>query len=110
MLEAEDAAASLCSRLSCALSQVGYCASACSFWLRLQGAYLLLGLVGVGILLPLIAVVIYLSNSSKYTGNNIMHATLGNYYHLMKPSLAPRYSMFSRSSGCSPSSAVSTLQ
>jgi len=55
-----------------------------------QGAYLLLGLVGVGILLPLIAVVIYLSNSSKYTGNNIMHATLGNCYHLMKPSLAPR--------------------
>ena len=57
----------------------------------LQGAYLLIGLVGVGILLPLIIIVIYLSQSSKYTGNHIMHATLGNFYHLMKPALAPRW-------------------
>ncbi|CAI5992862.1 unnamed protein product [Closterium sp. NIES-64] len=55
-----------------------------------KGAYLLLGLVGVGILLPLIAVVIYLSRSSKYTGNNVIQDTLRNFYQLMKPSLAPR--------------------
>ncbi|CAI7860166.1 unnamed protein product [Closterium sp. NIES-54] len=55
-----------------------------------QGAYLLLGLVGVGILLPLIAVVIYLSRSSKYTGNNVIQDTLRNFYQLIKPSLAPR--------------------
>ncbi|CAI5972948.1 unnamed protein product [Closterium sp. NIES-65] len=54
-----------------------------------KGAYLLLGLVGVGILLPLIAVVIYLSRSSKYTGNNVIQDTLRNFYQLMKPSLAP---------------------
>ncbi|CAI7785828.1 unnamed protein product [Closterium sp. NIES-53] len=54
-----------------------------------KGAYLLLGLVGVGILLPLIAVVIYLSRSSKYTGNNVIQDTLRNFYQLIKPSLAP---------------------
>ena len=52
---------------------------------------LLLGLVGVGILLPLLAAVVYLSRSSKYTGNYVMHHTLYSYYHLLKPSLASRY-------------------
>ncbi|XP_042481332.1 dnaJ protein ERDJ2-like [Macadamia integrifolia] len=54
-----------------------------------SGGVLLLGIVGVCILLPLIIAVIYLSRSSKYTGNYVMHQTLYAYYHLMKPSLAP---------------------
>eukprot|EP00252_Welwitschia_mirabilis_P009371 TRINITY_DN2193_c0_g1_i1.p1 TRINITY_DN2193_c0_g1~~TRINITY_DN2193_c0_g1_i1.p1 ORF type:complete len:687 (-),score=124.99 TRINITY_DN2193_c0_g1_i1:179-2239(-) len=54
-----------------------------------SGGILLLGIVGVCILLPLIIAVIYLSRSSKYTGNNVMHGTLTTYYYLMKPSLAP---------------------
>lgn len=54
-----------------------------------QGGVLLLGLVGLGILFPLLVAVIYLSKSSKYTGNNIMNQTLVNYFHLLKPSLAP---------------------
>eukprot|EP00850_Spirogloea_muscicola_P010516 SM000062S19902 [mRNA] locus=s62:205349:209388:- [translate_table: standard] len=54
-----------------------------------QGAYLLLGLVGLGILTPLLVVVIFLSRSAKYTGNNIMQQTVINYYHLIRPSLAP---------------------
>nr|CAB3484113.1 unnamed protein product [Digitaria exilis] len=33
--------------------------------------------------------VIYLSRSSKYTGNYVMHQTLSTYYYFMKPSLAP---------------------
>lgn len=56
-----------------------------------SGGILLLGIVGVGILLPLVIAVIYLSRSSKYTGNYVMHQTLYAYYHFMKPSLAPRY-------------------
>ncbi|KAK4745405.1 hypothetical protein SAY87_011717 [Trapa incisa] len=62
------------------------------FLLDIDGAYggiLLLWIVGVCILLPLVIAVIYLSRSSKYTGNYVMHHTLYAYYHLMKPSLAP---------------------
>ncbi|PKI63497.1 hypothetical protein CRG98_016164 [Punica granatum] len=54
-----------------------------------SGGILLLWIVGVCILLPLVIAVIYLSRSSKYTGNYVMHHTLYTYYHLMKPSLAP---------------------
>ncbi|KAH9322269.1 hypothetical protein KI387_016908, partial [Taxus chinensis] len=54
-----------------------------------SGGILLLGIVGVCILLPLMTAVIYLSRSSKYTGNNVMHQTLSSYYYFMKPSLAP---------------------
>lgn len=64
-----------------------------SILLNIQGAAggaVLLGLVGFGILAPLLAAVIYLSRSSKYTGNNVMHQTVLTYYHFMKPSLAPR--------------------
>lgn len=56
-----------------------------------SGGLLLLGIVGVGILLPLIVAVVYLSRSSKYTGNYVMHNTLQTYVYFMKPSLAPRY-------------------
>ncbi|KAK4730801.1 hypothetical protein R3W88_023789 [Solanum pinnatisectum] len=62
------------------------------FLLNIDGAsegVLLLGIVGVCIILPLTVSVIYLSRSSKYTGNYVMHSTLAAYYHLMKPSLAP---------------------
>ncbi|XP_059667477.1 dnaJ protein ERDJ2-like [Cornus florida] len=54
-----------------------------------SGGILLLGIVGVCILLPLVMAVIYLSRSSKYTGNYVMHHTLSTYYYFMKPSLAP---------------------
>ncbi|GMH09945.1 hypothetical protein Nepgr_011786 [Nepenthes gracilis] len=54
-----------------------------------SGGILLLGIVGVCIILPLMLAVIYLSRSSKYTGNYVMHQTLSAYYYLMKPSLAP---------------------
>lgn len=54
-----------------------------------SGGILLLGIVGVCILLPLMTAVIYLSRSSKYTGNYVMHQTLSTYYYFMKPSLAP---------------------
>ncbi|XP_077233018.1 dnaJ / Sec63 Brl domains-containing protein [Tasmannia lanceolata] len=54
-----------------------------------SGGILLLGIVGVCILLPLMMAVIYLSRSSKYTGNYVMHQTLNTYYYFMKPSLAP---------------------
>ncbi|PIA54126.1 hypothetical protein AQUCO_00900594v1 [Aquilegia coerulea] len=54
-----------------------------------SGGILLLGIVGVCILLPLMMAVIYLSRSSKYTGNYVMHQTLSTYYYFMKPSLAP---------------------
>eukprot|EP01018_Ginkgo_biloba_P016580 Gb_07541 [translate_table: standard] len=54
-----------------------------------SGGILLLGIVGVCILLPLMTAVIYLSRSSKYTGNYVMHQTLSSYYYFMKPSLAP---------------------
>lgn len=54
-----------------------------------SGGILLLWIVGVCILLPLVIAAIYLSRSSKYTGNYVMHQTLLAYYHLMKPSLAP---------------------
>ncbi|KAA8518609.1 hypothetical protein F0562_016083 [Nyssa sinensis] len=54
-----------------------------------SGGILLLGIVGVCILLPLMMAVIYLSRSSKYTGNYVMHQTLSAYYYFMKPSLAP---------------------
>ncbi|KAL9275066.1 DnaJ protein ERDJ2A-like protein [Drosera capensis] len=46
-------------------------------------------IVGVCILLPLVTAVIYLSRSSKYSGNNVMRETLSAYYSLMKPSLVP---------------------
>eukprot|EP00249_Psilotum_nudum_P018900 c27009_g1_i1 orf=148-2214(+) len=63
------------------------------FLLNIQGGaaggILLLSLVGLGILFPLMAAVIYLSRSSKYTGNYVMHQTLSTYYYFMKPSLAP---------------------
>ncbi|XP_027358987.1 dnaJ protein ERDJ2A isoform X2 [Abrus precatorius] len=54
-----------------------------------SGGILLLWIVGVCILLPLVVAVVYLSRSSKYTGNYVMHQTLSTYYYLMKPSLAP---------------------
>ncbi|EPS60927.1 heat shock protein binding protein, partial [Genlisea aurea] len=54
-----------------------------------SGGILLMGIVGVCILLPLTISVIYLSRSSKYTGNYVMHQTMYAYYHFMKPSLAP---------------------
>ncbi|KAG8376681.1 hypothetical protein BUALT_Bualt09G0089200 [Buddleja alternifolia] len=54
-----------------------------------SGGVLLLGIVGVCIILPLTIAVIYLSRSSKYTGNYVMHHTMYAYYHFMKPSLAP---------------------
>ncbi|KAG6528486.1 dnaJ protein ERDJ2-like [Zingiber officinale] len=54
-----------------------------------SGGVLLLSIVGVCILLPLLIAVIYLSRSSKYTGNYVMHQTLSTYYYFMKPSLAP---------------------
>ncbi|XP_051131604.1 dnaJ protein ERDJ2-like isoform X2 [Andrographis paniculata] len=54
-----------------------------------SGGILLLGIVGVCIILPLTIAVVYLSRSSKYTGNYVMHHTMYAYYHLMKPSLAP---------------------
>ncbi|KAL7096671.1 hypothetical protein ACP275_10G093800 [Erythranthe tilingii] len=54
-----------------------------------SGGIMLLGIVGVCILLPLTIAVIYLSRSSKYTGNYVMHHTMYAYYHFMKPSLAP---------------------
>ena len=56
-----------------------------------SGGILLLWIVGVCILLPLVIAVVYLSRSSKYTGNYVMHQTLSAYYFYMKPSLAPRY-------------------
>lgn len=60
-----------------------------------SGGVLLLGIVGICILLPLLVAVVYLSRSSKYTGNYVMHQTLSTYYLLMKPSLAPRFGLFS---------------
>ncbi|KAJ4823716.1 DnaJ protein erdj2a [Turnera subulata] len=54
-----------------------------------SGGILLLWIVGVCILLPLVIAVVYLSRSSKYTGNYVMHQTLSAYYYFMKPSLAP---------------------
>ncbi|KAF8408570.1 hypothetical protein HHK36_004633 [Tetracentron sinense] len=54
-----------------------------------SGGILLLGIVGICILLPLLMAVIYLSRSSKYTGNYVMHQTLSTYYYFMKPALAP---------------------
>jgi translocation protein SEC63 len=56
-----------------------------------SGGILLLWIVGICILLPLVIAVVYLSRSSKYTGNYVMHQTLSTYYYFMKPSLAPRY-------------------
>ncbi|XP_047325395.1 dnaJ protein ERDJ2A-like [Impatiens glandulifera] len=63
-----------------------------TFLLNIDGAsggILLIWIVGVCILLPLIIAVVYLSRSSKYTGNYVMHQTLSAYYYFMKPSLAP---------------------
>ncbi|CAL0327854.1 unnamed protein product [Lupinus luteus] len=54
-----------------------------------SGGVLLIWIVGVCILLPLVAAAVYLSRSSKYSGNHVMQETLSNYYNLMKPSLAP---------------------
>ncbi|CAM6121949.1 unnamed protein product [Calypogeia fissa] len=54
-----------------------------------SGGLLLLGLLGVGILVPLIVAVCYLSRSSKWTGNYVMHQKLSSYFYFMKPSLAP---------------------
>lgn len=69
------------------------------FLLHIEGAsggILLLWIVGICILLPLVIAVVYLSQSAKYTGNYVMHHTLYNYNCLMKPSLAPRYSTYSK--------------
>eukprot|EP00246_Nothoceros_aenigmaticus_P007037 TRINITY_DN20630_c0_g1_i1.p1 TRINITY_DN20630_c0_g1~~TRINITY_DN20630_c0_g1_i1.p1 ORF type:complete len:708 (-),score=159.22 TRINITY_DN20630_c0_g1_i1:163-2286(-) len=63
-----------------------------SFLLNMRGpagSVLLVAIVGVGIILPLMVAVVYLSRSAKYTGNYVMHQTLYIYYHYMKPSLAP---------------------
>ncbi|KAF6157582.1 hypothetical protein GIB67_037155 [Kingdonia uniflora] len=54
-----------------------------------SGGILLLGIVGVCILLPMMVGVIYLSRSSKLSGNNVMNETLSTYYYSIKPSLAP---------------------
>ncbi|CAM6098125.1 unnamed protein product [Calypogeia fissa] len=54
-----------------------------------SGGLLLLGLVGVGILVPLIVAVCYLSRSSKWTGDYVMHQKLSSYFYFIKPSLAP---------------------
>ncbi|KAK9989808.1 hypothetical protein SO802_030047 [Lithocarpus litseifolius] len=54
-----------------------------------SGGILLLWIVGVCILLPLVVAVVYLSRSSKYTGNYVMHQTMSAYFLCMKPSLAP---------------------
>lgn len=54
-----------------------------------SGAINLLGIVGVCIILPLVIAVMYLSRSSKYTGNYVLKHTLSAYFYLMKPSLAP---------------------
>lgn len=59
-----------------------------------SGGVLLLCIVGVVILLPLVVAVIYLSTSSRYTGNYVKHETQATYFKLMKPSLAPRYFVF----------------
>lgn len=62
------------------------------FLLNIDGAssgILLIWIVGICILLPLVLAVIYLSRSSKYTGNYVKNDTLAAYFHLMKPSLAP---------------------
>lgn len=56
-----------------------------------SGGILLMWIVGIGILLPLVLAVVYLSRSSKYSGNHVKNDTLAAYFHLMKPSLAPRY-------------------
>lgn len=56
-----------------------------------SGGLLLFGIVGICILLPLVIAAIYLARSSNYTGNYVKNDTLGAYFHLMKPSLAPRY-------------------
>lgn len=67
------------------------------FLLNIDGAssgILLMWIVGVCILLPLVMAAVYLSRSSKYSGNNVKNDTLNAYYHLMKPSLAPRYATF----------------
>ncbi|KAL6541556.1 DnaJ protein erdj2a [Orobanche gracilis] len=54
-----------------------------------SGGILLLWIVGICILFPLVMAVVYLSRSSKYTGNHVKNDTLGAYFELMKPSLAP---------------------
>jgi translocation protein SEC63 len=41
-----------------------------------SGGILLLWIVGICILLPSVIAVVYLSRSSKYTGNYVMHQTL----------------------------------
>eukprot|EP00898_Chlorokybus_atmophyticus_P006992 jgi/Chlat1/7294/Chrsp58S06920 len=53
-----------------------------------NGGALVLCLVGCGILLPLIAAVVYLTKSSKYAGNQVMQQTMTYYHVMMKPSLA----------------------
>ncbi|VFQ58288.1 unnamed protein product [Cuscuta campestris] len=53
-----------------------------------SGGVLLIWILGGLILLPLIVGVIYLSRSSKYSGN-VRHETVSAYFKLMKPSLAP---------------------
>ena len=59
-----------------------------------SGAVNLLGIVGICIIMPLVMAVMYLSRSSKYTGNYVLKHTLSAYFYLMKPSLAPRYFFF----------------
>ncbi|GFP81023.1 Dnaj protein erdj2a [Phtheirospermum japonicum] len=54
-----------------------------------SGGILLLWIVGLCILLPLVLAAVYLARSAKYTGNYVKNDTLGAYFHLMKPSLAP---------------------
>ncbi|KAL3688234.1 hypothetical protein R1sor_014543 [Riccia sorocarpa] len=53
------------------------------------GGLLLIAIVGIGILLPLVGAVWYLRQSSKFTGNYVMHHTISSYYRNMKQSLAP---------------------
>ncbi|KAL2480287.1 Molecular chaperone (DnaJ superfamily) [Abeliophyllum distichum] len=42
-------------------------------------------------MLPLVVAVVYLSRSSKYTGNYVKNDSPGAYFHLTKPSLALWY-------------------
>jgi translocation protein SEC63 len=50
--------------------------------------YMLLALVGFGILLPLIIAACYLTSNSKYAGpNQVQHETLGFWFHHPKFSI-----------------------
>lgn len=67
------------------------------FLLNIDGAcdgIPLLWIVGSCTLLSLVVAVVYLSRSSKYTGNYVVDQTLSAYYYFMKPPLASMYHSF----------------